>query len=137
VALSCRNIGRVPRYRHKPWRSTRLVTETAQTRARQMINRWRHLIVHVLLAAPSPRKRVGKMAWYKYRQFLSPKDLDEFDKAYDAGMAVDWSGIYMCVGCGREIVHTALLPLPPEDHHPHQIAQGTIRWRLIVTNTNT
>jgi len=74
------------------------------------------------------------MAWYKYSTFLTPKTNDEFDKLNAPGSSVSWSGIYRCEGCGREVVHTEGKPLPPQNHHQHTSAQGTIRWRLIVTD---
>ena len=75
------------------------------------------------------------MAGYKYPQFLSKWDSEEFDKIYSPGMKIAWSGIYRCDNCGREIVHTVDKPLPPQNHHQHTVAQGAIKWRLIVTDS--
>jgi hypothetical protein len=75
------------------------------------------------------------MALYKYQQVLSLADHPEFDTFYHPGGITAWSGIYRCEGCGREIVHTTGKPLPPQNHHQHAVAQGTIRWRLIVTDS--
>jgi hypothetical protein len=74
------------------------------------------------------------MAGYKYQKFLVVWDSAEFDKTYSPGVKIAWSGIYRCDGCGRESVHTVDKPLPPQNHHQHSIAQGSIKWRLIVTD---
>lgn len=74
------------------------------------------------------------MAWYKYSQVFTANPNSEFDILYEPGATVAWSGIYRCEGCEREIVHTHLHPLPPQNHHQHTHAQGRIRWRLIVTD---
>jgi len=74
------------------------------------------------------------MAWYKYSTNLTLRTNDEFDKIYDPGTIAGWSGIYRCEGCGREVVHTIGKPLPPQNHHQHTYGQGTIRWKLIVTD---
>lgn len=74
------------------------------------------------------------MALYKYSQILRQFDNAEFDKTYEPGERTAWSGIYRCEGCGKEVVHTHLHPLPPQNHHQHTYAQGRIRWRLIVTD---
>jgi hypothetical protein len=74
------------------------------------------------------------MALYKYQDFLVYFNLDEFDKVYSPGTTGTWSGIYRCEGCAREVVHTREKPLPPQNHHQHNYSQGTIRWRLIVTD---
>jgi hypothetical protein len=75
------------------------------------------------------------MALYKYPSLLSPIDHAEFDKLYPPGGIVAWSGIYRCEGCGKEVVHTIGKSLPPQNHHQHTAAQGTIRWRLVVTDS--
>jgi hypothetical protein len=75
------------------------------------------------------------MAWYKNGNYLAQKLLlDEFDKTYTPGSTAAWSGIYRCDGCGREVVHTLDKSLPPQNHHQHTSDQGSIRWRLIVTD---
>ena len=74
------------------------------------------------------------MAWYKYATHLEQKNLDEFDKIYEPGSTAPWSGIYRCEGCAREVVHTMGKSLPPQNHHQHAYGQGTIRWRLLVTD---
>lgn len=55
---------------------------------------------------------------------------------YDPGQAVPVSGIYLCLGCNREITSNENDPFPPQNHHQHSAAQGRIRWRLNV-RTNT
>jgi hypothetical protein len=42
------------------------------------------------------------------------------------------SGIYRCMGCGREVASNESEPLPPQNHHQHNQNQGSIRWKLIV-----
>ncbi len=74
------------------------------------------------------------MAYYKYGTVLAQWNHEEFDRIYGPGTLVGWSGIYRCEGCAREIVHTIDHPLPPQNHHQHNLGQGTIRWRLIVTD---
>jgi hypothetical protein len=75
------------------------------------------------------------VALYKYATNLHAITNEEFDKIYGPGMTVAWSGIYRCEGCGREVVHTTGKPLPPQNHHQHTYSQGTIRWRLVVTDS--
>lgn len=55
---------------------------------------------------------------------------------YDPGDEVPVSGIYICVGCNREITSNKDDPFPPQNHHQHSPAQGRIRWKLNV-RTNT
>lgn len=74
------------------------------------------------------------MAWYKSSTHLQQNNSDEFDKTYSPGETKKWSGIYRCEGCGREVVSAHGHPLPPQNHHQHNYQQGTIRWRLIVTD---
>ncbi|HEY4361904.1 MAG TPA: hypothetical protein VGN17_13080 [Bryobacteraceae bacterium] len=75
------------------------------------------------------------MALYRYSEFLTlAAEHAEFDKLYKPGEVTAWSGVYKCEGCGREVVHTINKSLPPQDHHQHTASQGTIRWRLIVTD---
>jgi hypothetical protein len=76
------------------------------------------------------------MALYKYQHALKQWDHEQFDLLYGPGATGAWSGIYRCEGCGREIVHTSGLPLPPQNHHQHTFSQGSIRWRLIVTDAS-
>ena len=75
------------------------------------------------------------MAMYKYSVNLTQFNHEEFDKIFPPGAKVAWSGIYRCQGCGREVVHTVAHPLPPQNTHQHTPTQGTIRWRLVVTDS--
>lgn len=78
------------------------------------------------------------MALYKFATHLYPysgQNHENFDKTYSPGTTVPWSGIYRCEGCGREVVHTTGKPLPPQNHHQHSVYQGSILWRLIVTDS--
>jgi hypothetical protein len=84
-------------------------------------------------ANPDALLRKGmQMAIYKYPQYLSPNDSVEFDKVHHPGQPTPYSGIYRCEGCGENEVSTQGHPMPPQNHHQHSPAQGTIRWRLIV-----
>jgi hypothetical protein len=72
------------------------------------------------------------MAIYKYQAFLTQTQEAIYDQVNHPGTATPFSGIYRCEGCGREAVSTHPHPLPPQNHHEHTVAQGAIRWRLIV-----
>ena len=75
------------------------------------------------------------MAFYKYPQFLAQMDHVEFDKVYNPGVITPWSGIYRCLGCGKEAISTFSHPLPPQNHHQHTLQQGSIRWQLTVADS--
>ena len=64
----------------------------------------------------------GKGEWWK--NTYKPKD------------TVPVSGIFRCIGCGREITSNEGDPFPPQNHHQHTTLQGDIRWKLNV-RTNT
>jgi hypothetical protein len=72
------------------------------------------------------------MALYKDSAFLTHSLDQSFDLVYQPGGATPFSAIYRCAGCGREIVSEANKPFPPQNHHQHTVAQGFIRWRMIV-----
>lgn len=72
------------------------------------------------------------MALYKYRQYVSTSDSNAFDGSYHPGTPAPHSGIYRCLGCGREDVSTYRKPLPPQNHHQHTQAQGAILWRMVA-----
>jgi hypothetical protein len=72
------------------------------------------------------------MALYKESNFVARVDDPIFDQINYPATAAPRSGIYRCVGCGREASSTEGHPLPPQNHHEHNLAQGTIRWQLIV-----
>jgi hypothetical protein len=55
---------------------------------------------------------------------------------YDPGDTVPVSGIYICLGCNREVTSNGDDPFPPQNHHQHSHEQGKIRWKLNV-RTNT
>jgi hypothetical protein len=74
------------------------------------------------------------MVLYKYLTHLEPTSSKEFDKSYHPGERVNWSGIYHCTVCGREIMHSNDNLLPDEIHHPHSPDQGSSQWRLVVTD---
>jgi len=74
------------------------------------------------------------MATYKYSQYLNPLNHAAFDTITLVGQKAPYSGLYRCEGCGHEIVSTYGNTLPPQNHPQHSVAQGAIRWRLIVTH---
>jgi hypothetical protein len=69
---------------------------------------------------------------YRYEHFLTKSTSAEFDKIYTPGTSTPHSGIYRCEGCGDAVASNVGNPLPPQNHHQHTSAQGTIRWRMIV-----
>ncbi len=72
------------------------------------------------------------MALYKYSDNLIYSNNRAFDKISNPGHPAPFSGIYKCVGCGKEIPSIAGHPLPSQNHHEHTSSQETIRWKLIV-----
>jgi hypothetical protein len=74
------------------------------------------------------------MAEYKYSRFLTQGHSAEYDQAHQPGFSAPWSGIYRCVGCGKEDTCNQYDPLPPQNHHQHTPQQGAIRWQLIVAH---
>lgn len=72
------------------------------------------------------------MAYYKYPQFLTANQHSNFDTLHSPGTDAPDAGIYRCEGCGHEIGIAKGHKMPPQGHHSHTAAQGTIRWRLIV-----
>jgi hypothetical protein len=72
------------------------------------------------------------MASYKYPNYLVQDQSAEFDREHHPGQTVPYSGIYMCMGCGKEIASNEGQPFPPQNHHQHTIAQGHVRWKLIT-----
>ena len=72
------------------------------------------------------------MAVYKYGNYLVQSDDAAFDATMSPGNAAPHSGIYRCMGCGREVAANKNQPLPPQNDHQHSQASGAIRWKLIV-----
>lgn len=72
------------------------------------------------------------MALYRHGTYLTKSESDAFDREHRPGEEAPYSGIYRCMGCHREVASNQSQPLPPQNHHQHQLAQGSIRWRLIV-----
>jgi len=79
-----------------------------------------------------PGKLCAIMALYKDQRFLTTSTDAAFDKDYSPGQTPPHSGIYRCMGCGREIVAEQSRLFPPQNHHEHAANQGSIRWRMIV-----
>jgi hypothetical protein len=72
------------------------------------------------------------MALYKNGSYLQQSIDSAFDALTKPDVPTPHTGIYRCEGCGREIGSVYPHPLPPQNHHQHDSAQGTIRWRLAV-----
>lgn len=72
------------------------------------------------------------MALYKYGQYITKSEDASFDAIHKPGQAPPHSGIYRCLGCGREVVAEQNRQLPPQNHHQHTTEQGDVRWQMIV-----
>ena len=73
------------------------------------------------------------MALYKDPARIRLSSDQAFDRVHPPGTATPLSGIYVCTGCGREVVSTEHHPLPPQNHHQHlQNNPHPIQWRLAV-----
>jgi len=72
------------------------------------------------------------MANYKYLSYFHQSEHVAFDQVHTPGTLAPHSGIYRCEGCGDNVASNRNEPLPPQNHHQHTPAQGTVRWRLIA-----
>jgi len=72
------------------------------------------------------------MALYNDSRYLAQSNDNAFNVDYNPGDQPPHSGIYRCMGCGREIVGEQQRQLPPQNHHQHAASQGRVRWRMIV-----
>jgi hypothetical protein len=72
------------------------------------------------------------MALYRYSKYLQISQSEAFDGTHSPGVKAPHSGIYICLGCDWEVASNGGQPLPPQNHHQHTQAQGSIRWQLIV-----
>jgi len=72
------------------------------------------------------------MSIYKDPRYLQVSSHAAFDVDHQPGQKPPYSGIYRCMGCGREIVAEQSGLFPPQNHHEHSLVQRGIRWRLIV-----
>jgi hypothetical protein len=70
------------------------------------------------------------MAYYQDANSLTQLSDPMFDEAHGPGQAVTRPGIYKCAGCDREIATDT--NFPPQNHHKHSLAEGQVRWNLIV-----
>ena len=70
------------------------------------------------------------MVLYKVGTWLTQSNDESFDVIYKPGQQPVHSGIYRCLGCGREVVAEHSRALPPQNHHQHQVHQGEVRWRM-------
>jgi len=71
------------------------------------------------------------MSLYKDSSRLTQSSDAVFDQVMHPGAPTPRSGIYICTGCGHEVVSTQNHPLPPQNHHQH-VTPAPIRWQLIV-----
>lgn len=78
------------------------------------------------------------MSWYTADSKLDKSDgnKDWWKAEFGPSDTVPVSGIYRCLGCGREVTCNDGDRFPPQNHHQHSPAQGSIRWKLNV-RTNT
>jgi hypothetical protein len=72
------------------------------------------------------------MAYYKNPNYLTRENGSEFDDIHLPNTKTPYSGIYRCEGCGLSATFVKNNNIPPQNHHQHGAAQGTIRWRMIV-----
>jgi hypothetical protein len=72
------------------------------------------------------------MALYKDPQYLQQEFGAEYDAIHEPGFATPFSGVYRCEGCGKSITSIRGRPLPPQNSHEHSIANGRVRWRMVV-----
>jgi len=72
------------------------------------------------------------MALYKDIAYLAKSEDATFDAIHKPGQTPPHSGIYRCMGCGREVVAEQGRQLPPQNHHQHTTQQGEVRWKMIV-----
>lgn len=72
------------------------------------------------------------MAQYKYRENLTQSSGSAFDTRHAPSTIAQNPGIYRCYGCGDEVAVSKGQFLPPQNHHPHDRAQGKIEWQLLV-----
>ena len=70
------------------------------------------------------------MALYKNANWMTKSDDDAFDTVYEPGSTPVHSGIFRCLGCGREVVGEMERKLPPQNHHQHSTSQGSVRWKM-------
>jgi len=59
------------------------------------------------------------VASYKHQHYVTRSSSDEFDKDHQPGQVAPYSGIYLCMGCGREIATNHDEALPSQTHHEH------------------
>jgi hypothetical protein len=72
------------------------------------------------------------MAIYKQPTFIKRSSEPAFDEEHPPEGMAEYSGIYRCPGCGREILCYEGNPLPPATHHAHSANEGVIRWQLAI-----
>jgi len=72
------------------------------------------------------------MALYHNGNLLTHSGDAAFTQIHSPGGHTPHSGIYRCLGCGREVVSETAKPLPPQNHHQHSSFQGHIRWQMAV-----
>ncbi|SRR6266567_962852 len=84
----------------------------------------------------TPRRFIRICRWIE--QGESASEACRLELVTYPGQTPPNSGIYRCMGCGREIVAEKDRSFPPQNHHQHKSpAQGHVRWRLIVFADHT
>jgi hypothetical protein len=76
------------------------------------------------------------MPFYNEAKYLHHETGTAYNQLYAPGTETPISGVYRCEGCGASAVSTKGHPLPPQNHHQHQVGQGNVRWRLVVRTTH-
>jgi hypothetical protein len=72
------------------------------------------------------------VALYKYASYVKLDRDPAFEADNAPGAAAAKTGIYRCLGCGREVVAERGAPLPAQTHHAHERGQSEMKWRLAV-----
>jgi len=60
------------------------------------------------------------MAFYKEEKYLKQIDHEAFDTTMRPGEEVQYSGIYKCINCGKEVASNEGDGLPPQNHGQHE-----------------
>ena len=72
------------------------------------------------------------MALYKHLEDLSWSKDPAFDDLRSPGTPAPHSGIYKCTSCVQEVARGCNEILPADNHGPHDLMRGAVKWRLLV-----
>lgn len=95
-----------------------------------------NLIVKIHIFTEGIFLEVLKMVWFKYNNVFHLNNDLAFDTIHHPSQSVPHSGIYKCDGCNHEIAANENDPFPPQNHHQHNVQQGSIRWKLVAATQN-